>query len=382
MERNNYKNSTVIVRIVCAILFCLFSFIYLYKYQAEILTIAQHVLSNGQTHYNHLIGAILITLVLFLLELGVFAITRFPNWFHALTYFPSMLTLAVITDVSPRIDRGFSFGAWLWVYPLLLILFAGFCWFAKQLSFMDSDKRHIGWFSRVTWVNLLVMLVMMMIVGQVSNDDTVFHYRMRAEKHILNKEYDEVLNVGKKSLECDSSLTMLRAYALSQKNLLGERLFTYPLCGGAAALLPDNQNVRALLLDTKDVFLHIGRPVRQPMKPLDYLLFMTESEYGKKAAADYLLCGFLLEKRLDLFVKHLKKHYELSEETLPRHYREALILYNHHNKNLAVPIKDNVLETDYQDFRSLMKQISNTIECKNKARDVYGNTYWYYYHFG
>ena len=125
MERNNYKNSTVIVRIVCAILFCLFSFIYLYKYQAEILTIAQHVLSNGQTHYNHLIGAILITLVLFLLQLGVFAITRFPNWFHALTYFPSMLTLAVITDVSPRIDRGFSFGAWLWVYPLLLILFAG-----------------------------------------------------------------------------------------------------------------------------------------------------------------------------------------------------------------------------------------------------------------
>jgi hypothetical protein len=228
----------------------------------------------------------------------------------------------------------------------------------------------------------MVMLVRMMIVGQVSNDDTVFHYRMRAEKHILNKEYDEVLNVGKKSLECDSSLTMLRAYALSQKNLLGERLFTYPLCGGAAALLPDNQNVRALLLDTKDVFLHIGRPVRQPMKPLDYLLFMTESEYGKKAAADYLLCGFLLEKRLDLFVKHLKKHYELSEETLPRHYREALILYNHHNKNLAVPIKDNVLETDYQDFRSLMKQISNTIECKNKARDVYGNTYWYYYHFG
>src|SRR5574344_134316 len=114
---NNTKNSAVVMKIFCAIIFIVFTYVYLYNYQAELLAMAQHVLSNGQTVYNRQVGAILITAVLFLLQVGVFAITQLKKRSHALTYFPSLLVLAVITDISPRIDEGFSFGAWLWIFP-------------------------------------------------------------------------------------------------------------------------------------------------------------------------------------------------------------------------------------------------------------------------
>ena len=40
------------------------------------------------------------------------------------------------------------------------------------------------------------------------------------------------------------------------------------------------------------------------------------------------------------------------------------------------------LRADYQDYLKLMRQIPNNKEMENKLRDVYGNTYWYYYKLG
>ena len=53
-------------QVVCAIAFWVFSFVYLYFYQTEVLSAGQHVLSGGRTYYQRLIGAFLITLVLYL----------------------------------------------------------------------------------------------------------------------------------------------------------------------------------------------------------------------------------------------------------------------------------------------------------------------------
>ena len=53
----------MLMKIACAILFLIFTFCFLYYYQADILTVEQHVLSHGQTHYDRTIGAVLITLL-------------------------------------------------------------------------------------------------------------------------------------------------------------------------------------------------------------------------------------------------------------------------------------------------------------------------------
>ena len=60
-----------LMKALCAVLFCGFSFVYLLFYQADMLAVAQHILSGGVTTYNGLIGAIIITLVLMLLQVGV-----------------------------------------------------------------------------------------------------------------------------------------------------------------------------------------------------------------------------------------------------------------------------------------------------------------------
>ena len=56
-----------IIHIVVGFLFCLFSFLYLWKVQGGVIGMAQHVLSGGQTVYSPLVGAIVLTIALFVL---------------------------------------------------------------------------------------------------------------------------------------------------------------------------------------------------------------------------------------------------------------------------------------------------------------------------
>ena len=101
MIRQTITNSTILMRVMCAVVFFIFAFCYLYFYQADIIAMAQHVLSDGQTRYEPLIGAVLLTISLSLLQLLVFAITRLYKRAHAFTYFPSMLALLLLTCARP-----------------------------------------------------------------------------------------------------------------------------------------------------------------------------------------------------------------------------------------------------------------------------------------
>ncbi|MBQ2334265.1 MAG: hypothetical protein II380_09985 [Prevotella sp.] len=380
---NNYrKNGTTMIRIVCAVLFCTFTFIYVYVYQTDVLAIGQHILSDGQTHYSRFIGAFLITLVLYLLQLGVSTIVKLSKSTHSLTYFPSLLILAVLTSVDSKIDQGFSFGSWVWWFPILLILFALVCRLERILQLYESSSYNAGIFSQSMWINVLTMLVFFFCVGFVGNSDTKFHYRLKMERYISEGKYDEALLVGKKSLVRDSSITMLRAYALSRQGKLPDALFQYTICGGSASLLPNGNNVKGLLFDTHEIYGYLGKMVvTRPITPMNYLHTIIKHHLDKRPAADYLLCGYLLDKDLNSFSANIAKYYNLEEE-LPRHYSEAIIMYNHLHRNNPIKYENHVIEADYQDYLKLMRQIPNNKEMENKLRDVYGNTYWYYYKLG
>lgn len=78
-----------------------FHFVYLCLlvfFQADLLAMEQHVLSGGTTHYNKTIGAVLITLVMYLLKLGVSKLTKFDGWLHILNYVPSLLLIIILTS--------------------------------------------------------------------------------------------------------------------------------------------------------------------------------------------------------------------------------------------------------------------------------------------
>ena len=345
-------------KVACAVTFCVFSLVYLLFYQCDVLTAGQHVLSGGQTHYNRFVGAFLITLVLYLLQMAVANYAKLTKRAYALTYFPSLLVLTIITDVSSTIDQGFSFGGWLVAVPLLLIAFCALVWALRQMESFEPEPASQGLFSRTVWINLLTMAVMFILVGLFSNGDEVFHYRMRMERLLMNGRTEDALKVGKKDLATDSSLLMLRAYALARNNALGDHLFDYPVGEGNVGLLPDGHHRKTIVMPDSAITIFAK---------------------SGKARADYHLMELLIQRRLDAFANVVYDIYP--DSVMPKHFEEALILYHYYSGKPLPQDQNKVIEADFYDFLNMERTFKDD-HVANRLRKVYQNTYWYYYKYG
>ena len=76
---NSKQDGTITTKVVCAISFLLFSFLWLFELQADALAVAQHVLSQGHTHYEKVLGSLIIVSVLYLVQFVVAHIGRIPR---------------------------------------------------------------------------------------------------------------------------------------------------------------------------------------------------------------------------------------------------------------------------------------------------------------
>ena len=385
MNYNDYsdkKGSTLVLRTVCAILFCGFTFVYLYFYQADMLAVAQHILSGGATTYNGLIGAVIITAVLQLLQFGVSSIWPFGGSFHALTYFPSALLLALLSSMEPADGGTVGLGLAWWVAVLLMALWAAACIMLRRLpGAFASGSSGLLVTSAVAWRNIFALAAMFLFVGFAGNNDAVMHYRMRAETCLIRGDYAGAAAVGQKSQEADAGLTMLRAYALARQGQLGERLFKYPVKGTSADLVPMEQGVTCLRYCTDSVYRVLGAKPARPMAAGMYLHALLRSGMASDAAKDYLLCGYLIDRNIDAFAAALPNYYEINDQ-LPLHYREALILYTHLRANPTVVYRNDVMDTDYEDLQRLERQHSSREARMNAVRPQYAGTYWWYYEYG
>ena len=355
------KHSTAVVKTACAIVFLLFTFFYLYFYQADILAMAQHVLSHGKTHYERTVGAVLITLVLFLLQMGVYALTKLEWRAHALTYFPSLLVLTFLTSAGTHFHEHASFGVWLWAGPLVVALYCGVVWVLRQLEDIMSGDVATGIFSRLMWVNMLTMVAMFFMVEFFSNNDEAFHYRMEMESRLLKGDVDGALAVGENTEVGSEPLTRLRAYALSKKGQLGERLFEYPVRGGSAALVPQKG-------DSTSAAACIMLPQKEMMKQ------------WRRNKKDFELCAYLADKDIDKFARALIRYYAVNDSArLPKHYCEALTLYTRQRSNRVVDYHNAVMEADFADLLKLEREHPDERSRRNAVHDNFHNTYWYYY---
>lgn len=373
---NQKSNSTV--RWTCAIVFIAFSFLWLYFFQADVLAAAQHVLSGGKTHYNRLFGAVLITVLLLVLQLLVNTVFRLTNRGHALTYFPSMMGLALISAINTDIAQSYSWGFWWILIPLVLIVWVGICLVVKYIQNVEPDKNTTVFFSRPMWINMLVIFLMMVGVAAVGNTNAVFHYRMRAETCLLRSDFEGALDAGWESLESDADLQMIRMYALARRGELGERLFHYPIVAGSSAMLPTAGATHFVRYPIDSLYRAFGaRPARQ-MLPTTYL-----SRLSGPIALDYELCGLLIDRRLDDFVDRLSSSASdsLDITQLPLHYREALTLYNHLRRHPKIVYRNPVMEEDYRNLQDLERKYPDATERKGKVEDWYGRTYYYYYNY-
>ena len=376
----NKNGSTVTIRVMCAIVFVLFSFCWLFFFQSDVLMMAQHVLSNGLTHYNSLVGAILITLSLVILQLVVYASIRLKKRMHAFTYLPSMLALAMISSVTMQGDTGVEYGFSWWLVVLILILWLAFMLVARLAQEVEEDSSY-NFVSRPMWINMLIMSLMMICVAWIGNTNAVFPYRMKVERCLLEGDVDGALKVGKKSLESDGNLLMLRMFALARRNQLGEHLFEYPVTGSSAMMLPTDSLSSVVMYPADSLYRLFGARPASKMSPARYLeLIMQRDTVQNMAAADYLLCGYLIDRQIDRFAHELTQYYAVND-SLPKHYREALTLYTHLRSHPVIVYHYPVMDEDYDNLQELEKQYPRQSERHVKVEEQYRGTYWYYYEY-
>lgn len=366
---------------MCAIVFSLFSLAWLYWFQADVICVIQHVLSHGHTHHSRFWAAVLITIVLLFVQVVVVRIIRLDHRAHALTYLPSFMLMALIGNTDVWIGN-VSFSLWFWLHIVVdILIWLLFVWIVRKVMPYESRKEPSHMFSRRVWANMLVMVIMMMTVALYSNTNAVAHFRAAAEVAMMKGDVDKALRVGDESHETDVHLTMLRAWALAKKNELGERLFQYPIVGRGTDLLPfmDSQS-RLQLLSVTDFYDALGaRPVGTTTQRRYFQLLEKEAK-ATPLVADYKLCALLVDRKLAAFASLLPQYYELNE-SLPKHYREALVLYKHQSSNPVVIYNHAVTDEDWHNYRQLVKNVGNYNERKELAHDRYQGSYWYYFFY-
>lgn len=379
---------------MCAIVFITFSFLWLYGFQSDVLAAAQYVVSDGRTEYHPLLGAVLITVLLQVLQLLVYTVFRLINRGHALTYFPSMLALALISAINTDIRQTYAWGFWWILIPLVLIGWVGACLVVRYIQNVEPDKGTKVFFSRPMWINMLVLFLMMVMVAAISNTNAVFHYRMKAESCLLNGDFEGALDAGWESLESDADLQMIRMYAMARRGELGERLFHYPIVAPSSAMLPTSGESRFVRYPVDSLYHAFrARPARL-MLPSTYLRLVSGISGNSRLSGssgsfglsrDYELCGLLIDRRLDDFVSLLLSFStsgdSLDTARLPLHYREALTLYNHLRRHPVLIYRNPVMEEDYRNLQELERKYPDATERKGKVEDWYGQTYYYYYNY-
>ena len=388
-----YKNnSTLGIRLMCAIVFVIFSACWLQFFQADVLTVTQHVLSKGMTRYKPIVGTTVITIVLLILQFFVYGITRLSKRFHALTYVPSMFLLALLTNVGLSEESTLVY-KWHWWQPVVvLLLWLPMVLLARVYQEVEENRSY-SVLSRPMWVNILLMSLQMMFVAWVGNTNAVFHYRMKTECQLAKGDYRAALEVGRKSLESDADLLMLRMYALARENALGERLFEYPITGTSSEMLPTDGKPRMLFCSEDSLYRFLGARPANPMEPTHYLELLIKREVNTpdssllssrdsrlQAPVSYYLSGLLIDRKIDRFASEIGKYYSLDDQ-LPKHYREALVLYSHLRSHPVVVYHNAVTEEDWRNLQELERQYPDPSERRVKVGEQFRDTYWFYYEY-
>lgn len=160
---SNKNNGNRLIKVACTIVFLLFSFCYVNYYQDDVLLISQHILSGGQTHYVKSIGSPLIVAVLWLLQIVACRLSGVNKRAYWLTFMPSFVLLAAITDVRCISVTDCSWGPWCWLLPVMWLLAGLLLWLARQLQPYEPETVENPLLSRNLWNNMLAIFMMMFL---------------------------------------------------------------------------------------------------------------------------------------------------------------------------------------------------------------------------
>lgn len=375
----SYKKVARILTVACGILFSVFCFVYLFLLQKDVVGALRYPFAHGRTHYSPVIGAVIITIVLLIFRWEINGLMGLKGPVRSFSYFPSCLLLGVLTDIDYSIFHGGNIeNKWLWLLPLLLLIYVVITFTLRRVfrTWLEEECPIL----MLVNSNVAILTLLCLMTVCIGNTNVNFHHELAVEQAIQNHEYAAARQVGVKSLETTRTLTALRAYAMSLDGTLGDHLFEYPQYYGVNGLMFEPHSQETLCLNADSLYLYLGAEPRKEERTIDYLSRICRNETGSHAALDYYLCALLLDKNLNGFVSALDAYY-LEQDTLPRHYREAVAIYKHTHPGYFTEMEDPLLVQQLDEYFSYQKEFTSSIEEKNRMRREYGKTYWWYYHY-
>ena len=378
-ESKNEKRIQRAVTFVCVTMFVVFSFVFLAVYQGPLLEIFYDKVANGKLQYNPFVVAGVITLILTSFALWLNTLVHFKREWTAITYFPSCIILSFITDIDRAIYTGeYSCLKWVLVFIISILLCLLFIFIFNRLLFAKIKNPNMEGY-RIVWRNLLILSLMFVLTGTLSSDNEDIKNEARAYCYYKRGDIDKALNVARRTVSASHELTSSRAYYLALADKLGESLFNYPQNFASQGLLPKADQTTPLANDSIYSLFPVERVATESVA--DYLRRAVETDSVNKSVADYYLSSLLLDRHLDECVANLPEYYNIADDTLPRHYKEAVALYSDVACDSTIAVDEAVMEK-YIDFRKIEQKYPDILSRSNRVRYKYGNTYWYYYHYG
>lgn len=372
-KRTKYDGS---IRILCAVLFAIFSFIYIYVFQGELLALMQDYLSKGVTESNTFVTALLFTLLLLLLQWGINRVSKLHGRWEALSYIPSCTLLALFTDVNDG-TMLYSGESWLWGVPLCTILYIGIVW----LNRMTVSVRRLNFYGFL-WPNLLTFSLLFVLTAQISNHAPAPHMELDAWKYTHDEKFEKVLEVGHRSDDYNAELTALRNLAMAKTGTLPERLFHYPQHYGADGLVYNKHKKQSSAYGASEFYRHLGG--NMPYGGENGRAYTRRMAMKNDSAIyrDLYLAALLLDKDLPAFMKETAP-LATSDTHVPTHYQEAWLLYNEQYPESALSFApDSAIVARFEEYRSLQSEHEdNAIVAENLCRRKFGMTFWCYYDF-
>ena len=146
------------------------------------------------------------------------------------------------------------------------------------------------------------------------------------------------------------------------------------------------------LSDSKGFWAHPQfRYLKSTMPQSDFLVSPTEPELSleqllentkNKMAFEYFMAYCLLEGQVGRFIKHLHRLNYFDYPKIPRHFEEAILIYNQltGGKDIALPGKEISVETirKFDDFNKIMAKHKKNKQAARRELNKYRDTYWFY----
>lgn len=381
MRNKEEKRLQRVVALFCATLFVLFSFLFVAVYQSPLLEALYDHVATGKLDYNGYLVAAVISPLLTLLALWLNRIAKFQREWTAMAYLPSALLLAFITDIDRSLYvGGWSSTSWIVIFSVAMFVYAALAFVLQRVLF-EKIKNLAMSTNRMIWRNLILFVIMFCLTGTLSNGEENFKREALVASRYKGGDAEGALAVGYKSLDASRELTAMRAYILAKENSLGERLFEYPQLYGAEGLLPFAQQTSPLSPDSVATLL--GDTIKDNENTLGYLRRLAYADTLSLAARDYYLSALLLEKEVIEFEAELARMCgSYRADSLPKHYREALLLLKEFSNEHSLNLEDSVLNSKFRSLREVESKYDDALMRNNYVRKAFGRTYWWYFLYG